>query len=85
MSLDLTNTAQALAEYDKTYSARLRMLDEALTDAAVNAWGVAVKEAVDKVRRAFYEDTKDRNSLCGCMATSISYLRVLCDNAIDVS
>jgi hypothetical protein len=59
---DLTRTKEALAVYDAGGDERDAMLGRSETNDDVKAWEQAVKEAGDKVRLAFWEDTRDRNS-----------------------
>lgn len=55
-------TAAALAVYDADREARKRLWDEIDSDAGVLAAQRVDKEAADKVREAFYKDTKEYNS-----------------------
>lgn len=75
--LDLTHTKKALEDldafnvkWDKAWenpalidNRRAKLLFKTLTDAE------------NEVRKAFFEDTKDRNSLDNCMLVGISWLR----------
>ena len=76
-TLKVPNTRRALAIYDATWKDRQKLWDAVETDADVAKADAADKEALDNVRRAFYEDTKDRNSLGNCMIATLSYLREL--------
>lgn len=58
----LVNLVAALTEYDRTAPARQVKWDAVQTNEDVNACLAMDKEADDKVREAFYQDTKDRNS-----------------------
>lgn len=75
--LDLTNLRAALAEYDAGKPARDQMLDNAQSDLDVEKWRELEDGAAEKVRVAFYEDSKDRNSLSNCQACSLQWLRGL--------
>lgn len=70
-------TSIAIDEYDKTASIREALFEAVRTNDDVIEWVQAEKEAVDKVRRAFYEDTKDRNSKSACMIVDIHTMRQL--------
>lgn len=59
---DLSRSKAALEEYDRTQPERDAMILNARTNEDVAAWQKAEDDAITKVRDAFWEDTKDRNS-----------------------
>lgn len=74
-SLRLTRTALALKELDRKLPEIDRQGGAAMTDKEVAAWVRARQVAEDEVRKAFYFDTRDRNTQENCMLTSIGHLR----------
>lgn len=77
MTLNLVNTALALRDYDRDAPAREKLWKDAETDEDIFEWRYQEKDASDDVRRAFWADTKDRNSYDSCMVVGISYIREL--------
>lgn len=76
--IKLENTKKALEHFDSVDSPFLHwIIDHAKTETQVALWQKGKKEAEDKVRKAFFEDTKDQNCLDNCMIVSLSWLREL--------
>lgn len=73
----MKNTRMAFVEFDTTKPEREAAWKNVATDADVLACETADKAALDKVRVAFYEDTKDINNLAHCMIVSLLDLRVM--------
>ena len=73
--MKLPNTKAALKEYGATQPKRDRLVENVKTDIDVEHWEQEEEDALNKVRQAFYEDTKDRNSLDNCMLLSLKILR----------
>jgi hypothetical protein len=71
----LENTRRAVAEYDANLPALDKMLWDAQSDAEVIAWKDASRLAKEKVKEAFYQDTKDRNSRENCHLVPVNILR----------
>jgi hypothetical protein len=69
------NSRMALAVYDSTQARRDAALDSARTAAEMAAWTCNEAEALRAVRLAFYEDTKEFNSLAHCMMARLSFIR----------
>lgn len=71
------HTKKALEEYDAGLATRLKFYD--LTSNNEEFWIVWYGEqaAIRAVQDAFYEDTKDVNSLEKCRSTTLDYLRPL--------
>ena len=67
--LDLTKTRAAVTVYDAGAEERDRMIDEADTNEALFAWEKRRADDRRLVCLAFYEDTKDRNSLATILMT----------------
>jgi hypothetical protein len=87
--LTLENTHKALqdlkvakAQYDRDCDYLLEE-ENGLTGREVNERFMEIFKtlelAEDEVRKAFYEDTKDRNCLDNCMIVSIGWLREMVD------
>ena len=70
----LVHTRAALKTYNETRKERDDYLDAAETDGEVYKWNLMEKAALDKVREAFFEDTKDRNSKDNCMILDLPTL-----------
>lgn len=75
--LRLDNTVRALAWYDSTQPARDAKGESVETDRDVELWMAEERLALNTVRNAFFEDTKDRNSRSGCDVVSLSFIREL--------
>ena len=75
MDFHFPHTKVALEEYDMGQPKRQRLYDAAGTDEEVRTWETREKEDLDKVRRAFFEDTKHHNSLDNCMIVDLKFLR----------
>lgn len=75
--MSFTNTAFALRRYHETERDRLAVLDAVETDGDVWKFELMQLRAVRAVQRAFYEDTKDFNSLDHCMLASIEFMNML--------
>ena len=77
--LKLTRTKIALESFDRFIEAYNRKWEK--TEEINNKTALLLLKAYDAaenvVRRAFYEDSKDRNSLDNCMLVGISWLREL--------
>lgn len=73
--LTLTMTRAALAEFDRTAGEREFLFQHAKTPKDMNDWKFAEARAIEKVRRAFYEDTADRNRWSQCKVVTLSALR----------
>jgi hypothetical protein len=71
----LVRTRKALEEYDASQMHRDSLLENIETDEDVKKWNQVEKESLDRVRVAFYEDTKDRNSKSNCMLLDLPTLR----------
>jgi hypothetical protein len=69
------NSKKALKEYDKMLPTFNAMADAVQTDADVYGLMIKEKVAVDKVREAYYQDTKDFNCRDNCMLCSIAFIR----------
>jgi hypothetical protein len=69
------NSRVALAEFDRGAPARDLLLDEASIYLDVKAWELIEKQATDAVRLAFYQDTREINSLSTCMIVDIAFIR----------
>ena len=74
---DMSNTAEALERYDAQQTAIFEKWENAETDEDVDEAERFEKKCVDEVRRAYFEDTKDRNSLDNCMLLSVGWARQL--------
>ena len=61
-NLDLTRTKAAVALWDAQKPVFDTLLEDALTNEDVLAWGMALYASQLQVGQAFFEDTKDRNS-----------------------
>lgn len=77
MTPTFKRTKAALALYDAGEPARDAQLDRAEHEGEVYRWISDQKIAVDQVREAFFQDTKDRNSHDNCMIVDIAWLREL--------
>ena len=75
VKLRLYKTKAALEEYDASLPSRDKLLDNVRSDADVVKWNREEQIALDKVREAFYEDSKDRNSRSNCMLVDLPTLR----------
>lgn len=73
--LILVHTTRALAEYDAGEAERDAAFAQASTADETTAWLHAERAALDKVRRAFLEDTKDRNNWSQVQHVDLFYLR----------
>jgi hypothetical protein len=71
----LVRTEAALAEYDADQARRNKLLEDAETDDAVDAWAREEDAAQEKVRRAFHADTADRNSWEQAKVVDLATLR----------
>jgi len=69
-------TRAAIKVFDESEPQRIDMFALAYDGIAVKAWVKAELDAIDAVRRAFFEDTKDINSLERCMIADIEYMRM---------
>jgi len=71
IDLDLTRTAKALEKYDKTVPISLSVKDniEKIEDLK------GFNNALADVQLAFYEDSKDRNTIEECSEISIATIR----------
>lgn len=69
----LPHTAVALKIYDEGHAVRETLFYTTRGDD--DAWGRAVRDAIQKVQDAFFEDTKDHNSRDNCCLVSIGWLK----------
>lgn len=69
------NTSKALQRYDASQADRDRLLEVADTTAAFRAWEQIEKAALDRVREAFFEDTKGVNCRDNCMIADLAFMR----------
>lgn len=77
---NLANTRKALARFDEPYnqSRRQAQYEAIKTNEDASAYFGMLKAEEDEVRRAFYKDTKDINSLDNCMLIGLYTLRKWC-------
>jgi hypothetical protein len=73
--LSVENTKAALLELEKAEKAFSKGVDTLETNLDILSLLHTVEEAEKDVRRSFYEDSKDRNTLDNCMLVSIDWLR----------
>jgi len=75
--LSVENTKAALLELEKAEKAFSKGVDTLETNQGLDILSLlhTVEEAEKDVRRSFYEDSKDRNTLDNCMLVSIDWLR----------
>ena len=75
--LSVENTKAALLELEKAENAFNKGVDSLETNQGLDILSLlhTVEEAENDVRRGFYEDSKDRNSLDNCMLVNIGWLR----------
>lgn len=71
------NTRKALIEFDAGAAERQRLWDSIESNQDVEAAVAADNAAKNKVREAFYEDTKDINSKENCMCVEVDFMRRL--------
>ena len=69
------NTRVAMAEYEKTLPARNAAWDRATTDAEIVECVKVDTAAMNKVREAYYEDTKAFNPRANCMLLAYQDIR----------
>lgn len=69
----------ALVEYDRTQPARDKLWDDIVNEYEYQVAQDANGEALRKVREAFYEVTKDRNSYDSCMKVDIKFARQIAE------
>ena len=75
--LSVENTKAALLELEKAENAFNKGVDSLETNQGLDILSLlhTVEEAENDVRRSFYEDSKDRNSLDSCMLVDVGWLR----------
>ena len=73
--LSVENTKAALLELEKAEKAFSKGVDSLETNQGILSLLHTVEEAEKDVRRSFYEDSKDRNTLDNCMLVAIDWLR----------
>lgn len=73
--MEFKNTKTALLELDKVEKNFDKACDNLKSNSDLSSLLNKVNEAENDVRRAFYEDSKDRNSLDNCMLVNILWLR----------
>lgn len=71
------NTKKALEIYDLESLDNEVLFNKIEDDHNFNLWDEAWTKSLNKVRLAFYEDTKEYNSLNNCMCVGIEWLRAL--------
>lgn len=71
---EFPHSKTALEELQLSQPTLNKMLDEATTDEEVQQAILEEKEALNKVRRAFYKDTRDRNSLDNCLLADVPWI-----------
>lgn len=71
------HTKAALEKYDSTQSDRDFLWENPKSDWDVLHAQNQDQDAIDRVREAFYEDTKDRNSRDNCRVVKLGWLRAL--------
>lgn len=70
--LDFSRTRQALVEFDAARDAVWGAIDG---KSDLVAYALADKTALDKVREAFYQDTRSSNNRADCMQVGLDFLR----------
>lgn len=75
--LNLTNTRDALAAYDRTQPWRNSLWASASTPADIKHALQLDADALRYVQLAFYCDTRDRNSFANCGCVDIEWIRTL--------
>jgi hypothetical protein len=83
MAALLVRTKAALEAYDADEARRDKLLDDVKTDADVAAWEREEEAALEKVRRAFHEDTADRNSWSQAKVVDLATLREWVEKEIE--
>lgn len=81
-----THSRRALHHYDHIDAPHVEqlftdLLNKPVVNEQLNAWITAEKEAMDKVRHAFYQDTRTFNSLDNCLRVDLDFIRRCVDNA----
>ena len=84
MNNPFTHTRAALAKYEMGAALRQAFWEvaEFESSADVHRLEAADKAALDEVRAAFYQDTKDVNSVGDCMLVDIGFMRKCAERAI---
>lgn len=77
MESEFTKTIEAIKEWERGIALRDLLWEEVVCDDDVQKAVNADYEADQKVKAAFYKDTKDFNSVGGCLATNIGWLKKL--------
>lgn len=78
-----THARAALLEYDITEPARQKAWDEVDCGEDVDTAKAAELEALNKVRAAFYKDTKAYNKVEDCMLLKLDFMRRCVDGGGD--
>lgn len=78
---NLSHTRKALKRYFSPLqvSQRQELMDAIQDDITMQHWENAEKEALRKVQMAFFEDTKEINSLDNCLLMDVHTLRKWCE------
>ena len=74
MALELKVVRGMLPAWKQAERRLAHLLDRVNTEAQFQQWLSAQKAHDDNLRRAFYEDTKDRNTLENCMLASPEWI-----------
>lgn len=83
MSRVFENTRKALQEFDETAAQRAQAWSVVETNDEVGACEVADNAALNKVREAYYLDTKDINSKDNCMRVDLEFMRRMAEGSHD--
>ncbi len=80
-TLTLDYSKKALLDLDVAEKAFNSGLNTVTSNREWDALLATLRAAEDDVRRAFYEDTRDRNTLDNCMVVGIKWIREMCAKA----
>lgn len=80
MENKFNHTRQAIAEYDRTAQERQQVWDSIQTSEDVDIAERIDEAALRAVQDAFYEDTKDINTLSHCRRVDIGFMRRLAES-----
>lgn len=78
---NLLHTRKAIKWYfsELQVSKRKKLLNDVMDDESMLRWEIAEKEDLQRVQRAFFEDTKEINSLDKCMLMDVLTLKKWCE------